>query len=153
MPATFFITAPTFHHKRLFQNERFGEALTEILMRCRKQYDLLLHDYVIMPDHVHLLVTIRGNTDVASMMRGLQNALTDRLAAEFGYNGNIWETDFEQRTMHSAQEYDEAVQHIHSNPVRLGFCEKPAEYRLSARSSRWILDPLPEPLSEELQTA
>lgn len=153
MSATFLVTAPTFHRKRLFQNERYGEALTEILMRCRQEHDLLLHDYVIMPDHVHLLVTGKTNSEALEGVRSLQKTFAENLRREFGYNGEVWETKFREGEIHSATEYAEAARHIHSNPVRVGFCEKPAEYRMSSRSSRWILDPVPESLRLSLRTA
>ncbi len=153
MPSTYLVTAPTFHRKRIFQNERYGEALTEILMRGRQAADLLLHDYVIMPDHVHLLVTAKSQADVLSAVNSLRQSFVEELKREFGYSGEIWDAVVREREIGNAQEYADAVRHIHSNPVRVGFCETPAAYRMSSRSSRWILDPLPENLRPSLQSA
>jgi putative transposase len=144
MPATHFITAPTFHRKRVFQNELFGEALTVALMHWRQQNALLLHDYVIMPDHVHLLITAPDNLDVSAAVHELLHGFAEDLSRQYGYGGRVWEPQFRDREVHNAEECAECVRMIHSNPVRVGFCDQPGEYRMSSRSSRWMLDPTPE---------
>lgn len=143
MSATHFITAPTFHRKRVFQNERYGELLTEALMVWRQERALLLHDYVIMPDHVHLLVTVPDNTDVTAAVHSLQERLVEDLNRQYGYDGKVWEPQFRVLEVRDAEECETCVRQIHSNPVRVGFCDQPGEYRMSSRSSRWMLDPLP----------
>jgi REP-associated tyrosine transposase len=152
MSATHFITLPTFHRKRIFQNERFGEVLTEVLMHSRRQFDILLHDYVIMPDHAHLLLT--GEVPVAQLINALQKEFAKEIALQFGYAGEVWESQFDDQEIKSAKDCAECAKHIHSNPVRVGFCDKPGEYRMSSTGSRWLLDPLPEALrAETTQTA
>jgi putative transposase len=143
MSATHFITAPTFHRKRLFHNELFGELLTETLMRWRLTADVLVHDYVIMPDHVHLLITARGDTDATAAIGTLQKWFAEDLSRQYGYGGEVWEPEFRDREVRDASECAECARMIHSNPVRVGFCDKPGEYRMSSKSSRWVLDPLP----------
>jgi putative transposase len=145
MPATtHFITAPTFHRKRVFHNELFGEMLMDALMRWRQSAEVSLHDYVIMPDHIHLLVTTR--TDVIAAVESLQRLFAEDLARQYGYSGEVWEPAFQDRELHDLEECSECTRKIHSNPVRVGFCNNPREYRMSSKSSRWVLDPLPERL-------
>jgi putative transposase len=149
MSATHFITLPTFHRKRIFQNERFGEVLTEVLMHGRRHLEILLHDYVIMPDHVHLLLTTRDDVPAAPLVDALQKKFAKEIALQFGYSGEVWESQFKDQKIKSPQDCVECAKHIHSNPVRVGFCDKPGEYRMSSTGSRWVLDPLPEALRTE----
>ncbi len=145
MPATtHFITAPTFHRKRVFHNELFGEMLMDALMRWRHSANVSLHDYVIMPDHIHLLVTTR--TDVVAAVESLQRLFAEDVARQYGYAGELWEPAFQDREVHNLEECSECTRMIHSNPVRVGFCDNPREYRMSSKSSRWVLDSLPEHL-------
>jgi putative transposase len=153
MSATYLITAPTFHRKRVFQNQRFGEVLTQILMRCREQQHFLLHDYVIMPDHAHLLLTTSADAEPGSIVKRFQQAVVDELFRDFGYSGEIWGAALSERRIDSPERYAEAARQIHSNPVRGGFCDREGEYRMSSRASRWVLDPLPESLRPTLQSA
>ncbi|HEY3927715.1 MAG TPA: transposase [Candidatus Koribacter sp.] len=152
MTATHFITAKTFHRKRLFQNQRFGELFTYSLMRWREQHGMRVHDYVIMPDHVHLLVTCDGE-DVLGNVEKLQDAFALELAKQFGYGGEVWEPRCRTQVVEDANDCEKCTAMIESNPVRVGFCDKAGEYRMSSKSSRWVLDPLPEQLRKpELQT-
>jgi len=148
MSATHFITIPTFHRKRIFQNQRYGELLTETLMHLRQEFKVLLHDYVIMPDHVHLLLTTYGAVDATTVVRTLQTRFANELTNQFGYSGELWEPAIRDHQVLNADDCTACVRQIHSNPVRGGFCEKPTEYQMSSPSSRWVLDPLPDPLRE-----
>jgi putative transposase len=146
MSETHFITIPTFHRKRLFQNQRFGDLLAETLMQCCKQQKILLHDYVIMPDHVHLLITIQQGTTVADVVHLVQSGLEEELSRQYGYAGEVWAHPYRDQPLEHAEECAAAVRFIQSNPVRLGFCQQAREYAMSSKASRWMLDPLPEPL-------
>ncbi|ABF43462.1 protein of unknown function DUF1568 [Candidatus Koribacter versatilis Ellin345] len=148
MSATHFITAPTFHRKRLFQNQKYGDLLTETLLSFRESYPVQIHDYVIMPDHVHVLLTIYGDLPANDAMQKLQRHFAEQVAQQFGYNGEVWETSFHNDQVNNAEDCARCVKKIHSNPVRVGFCDKPGEYRMSSKASRWVLDPLPENLRE-----
>jgi len=154
MSCTHFVTALTFHRKRLFQNERYGDLLTDVLMRWRQERSIAVHDYVIMPDHLHVLFTVKNDAVASAAVTQLQKAFAKELTLQFGYNGEVWANDVRDRLVESVQDTASCVKMIHSNPVRVGFCETPAEYRMSSKASRWVLDPLPERLrNTELERA
>lgn len=146
MAATHFVTVPTFHRKRIFQNQLFGELFSELLMQYRQQHNILLHDYVVMPDHVHLLLTVGDGFEVSHLSSTLLRAFADELGREYGYRGEVWETNLRDRVLQTAEQCTACTRQIHSNPVRGGFCDEPAAYPMSSRASRWVLDPLPESL-------
>jgi Transposase IS200 like len=54
---TFFVTTQTWMRKRLLQSERNAMLLIDILRSCVRARRFTLHDFVIMPDHIHLLLT------------------------------------------------------------------------------------------------
>ena len=45
-----------------------------------------VHDFVVMPDHVHLLVTVRGDITTENAMQFIKGGFSDRLKKEFGVN-------------------------------------------------------------------
>jgi len=55
--STYFITADTFMKKRLLQSERSASLLIEVLYHYRTLNKYLLHEFVVMPNHLHLLIT------------------------------------------------------------------------------------------------
>jgi len=54
---TFFITSPTYARRRLFQLAANAQLFLETLQHYRREGHYKLHAFVVMPDHVHLLLT------------------------------------------------------------------------------------------------
>ena len=53
----YFITASTFQKRNILQSDRMAGLLVDVLLHYRQQEKYLLHEFVIMPDHFHLLIT------------------------------------------------------------------------------------------------
>lgn len=51
----YFITASTFQKRQLLQSDRMRQLLLDVLFHYRQQQKYLLHEFVLMPDHFHLL--------------------------------------------------------------------------------------------------
>ena len=60
--STYFITANSFQKKKLFQVDKNVLLFIEVLFHYRQKGNYLLHEFVLMPDHFHLLVTPSGIT-------------------------------------------------------------------------------------------
>jgi len=54
---TYFVTSSTFQKKALIQSERTATLFIETLLQYRSQHKYELHEFVVMPDHFHLLIT------------------------------------------------------------------------------------------------
>ena len=54
---TYFITVSAFQRQNLFQTERFSRPFIDALFHYRLQHRYLLHEFVVMPNHFHLLLT------------------------------------------------------------------------------------------------
>src|SRR5438874_4456254 len=54
---TFFITTVTWQRTPLFRNPQKAELMMDVLAHYREQKKYVLHEFVIMPDHLHLLLT------------------------------------------------------------------------------------------------
>jgi REP element-mobilizing transposase RayT len=54
---TYFVAASTFHKKALLQSERMARLFVKTLVEYRDQRKYELHEYVVMPDHFHVLIT------------------------------------------------------------------------------------------------
>ena len=53
----YFITASTFQKRNILQTDRMAGLLVNVLLHYRQKQQYLLHDFVVMPDHFHLLIT------------------------------------------------------------------------------------------------
>jgi putative transposase len=54
---TYFITASCYEKQNLLQSTRMAELLIDVLVHYQKQSRYFLHEFVIMPNHFHLLIT------------------------------------------------------------------------------------------------
>ena len=54
---TYFVTAGSFQKHSLFQSARMADLFVQVLLSYRSQHKYLLHEFVLMPDHFHLLIT------------------------------------------------------------------------------------------------
>ncbi|MGH9512056.1 MAG: REP-associated tyrosine transposase [Terriglobales bacterium] len=138
---TYFITASTFQKQSLFQSEKMAYLFIEVLFHYRQQEKYLLHEFVLMPDHFHLLIT-----PAITLERSLQfikGGFSYRAKKKLGFGGEIWQTSFYDRRVRDVDEYQGFGKYIHSNPSKRGF----REYAYTSASSEFELDAVPQRLN------
>jgi putative transposase len=130
---TYFITTATHNRRRLFQLERNAALLLETLDHYRPSY--LLHAYVVMPDHVHLLIT---PTDVTleRTMQLIKGGFSHRLASKLP----VWQRGFTDHRIRDSADYNIRRNYLHQNPVEARLCEKPEAYAFSSANPTLPLD-------------
>jgi putative transposase len=142
--STYFITANTFQKHGLFQSERMARLFLDVLFSYRTQHRYLLHEFVLMPDHFHLLIT-----PTESLERGLQlikGGFSFRAKRELGFGGEIWEKSFYDHRVRDGEEYCAFRWYIHLNPVRRGLAAAPEQYPYSSAAAWMELDAVPQRL-------
>jgi putative transposase len=60
--SSYFVTANVLEKKSLFQVEKIARLFIEVLLQYRTEKKYLLHEFVVMPDHFHVIVTPRQIT-------------------------------------------------------------------------------------------
>ena len=141
---TYFVTSSTFQKKAQLQSERMAILLIETLIEYRNQQKYELHEFVVMPDHFHLLIT-----PIVTLERAIQfikGGFSFRAGRLFRVPGNIWQTSFYDRRVRDAAEYETFRQYIHWNPVKRGLVRSPEEYVYGSASGSTELDLLPQRL-------
>ena len=111
-----------------FVDDGFGQQVIRTLTdRCTKR-STLLHLYCLMPDHIHLLVEVRG-ADLVAVMSDLKSCIA-REWWQTGGKGTPWQRGFHDRGIRDPKVFDEVMRYILENPVRAGL----AANRRSCRS-------------------
>ena len=142
--STYFITSSTFQKNSLFQSKRMAELFIDVLFHYRDQKNYLLHEFVLMPDHFHLLTT-----PILSLERALQlikGGFSYRAKKELGFNGEIWEKGCYDRRVRDIEDYQAFRRYIRENPVKKGLASADQEYSYSSARSEFVLDELPQRL-------
>jgi putative transposase len=96
----YFITASTFQKQRLFQSERFSVPFIDTVLHYRLERKFLLHEFVVMPDHFHLLITPTLTLERA--MQVIKGGFSYRARKELGFAGEIWQPSYYDRRVRAA---------------------------------------------------
>jgi putative transposase len=122
---TFLITAVTHDRRRMFKVDANAMLFLEIIQRYRRQGLYKLHAFVVMPDHIHLLLTTGS---LPRAMKHIRGGFSHDLASTF----EVWQPDYDDREILSENEYLNARDYIHQNPVRAGLVANAEDYPYSS---------------------
>src|SRR5437764_1060139 len=126
--STYFITSSTSDKKNIFQTDRMANLLIEILLHYRKEKKFLLHEFVVMPNHFHLLITPAEETTLEKSIQFVKGGFSHRVRKELGFVGEVWQTSFEDRRVREFSDYQGVAEHIHQHAVRAGLAARPQDY-------------------------
>jgi putative transposase len=140
---TYMVTTSTWGRRALFRNERWAQLLLDTLFHYRRSA-YLLHEFVIMPDHVHVLLTPLGSLEKA--VQFIKGGFSYRAKKELGSNMEVWQKGFQDRRIRDAADYDVHVTYVRENPVRKRLCEHVDEYPFSSARVGLKLDEVPQGL-------
>jgi len=147
----YFITASAFQKQSLFQSERFSLPFIETLLHYRAQKNYLLHEFVVMPNHFHLLVTPTLTLERA--MQLIKGGFSYRARKELGFAGELWQPSYYDRRVRDVEDYINFKYYIRQNPVKRGLAKAPEEYPYSSAHLGFVLDEIPERLRMRLLNA
>jgi putative transposase len=142
--SVYFIRASTFQGQSLFQSQRMAELFVKVLFDYREKKKYLLHEFVLMPNHFHLLIT-----PTLSLERSLQlikGGFSYRAKKELGFGGEIWEKSFYDRRVRDVEDYFAYRDYIRQNPVKRGLVAIAEEYPYSSARSEFVMDRVPQRL-------
>jgi putative transposase len=142
----YFVTSDTWERRALFRNEEWARLFFKNLLTHRRAA-YLLHEFVLMPDHFHLLIT-----PLIALERTIQlvkGGFSYRVKKELGSNAEIWRRGFADHRIRDAEDFDKHRHYIHLNPVKKHLCETVAAFRYSSAFPGWKLVPIPQGLKPE----
>jgi putative transposase len=125
---TFFATTGTSMGRRLLQSERNAGLLIEVLRSLVAEGKFELHDFVVMPDHVHLLLTVHDEMTIEKAMQLIKGRLSHRLKHELGYAGEVWHRGFTEEQVMGAESFEGHSEYIAQNPVKAGLAASADEF-------------------------
>ncbi len=144
---TYMVTSATWERRALFRNEGWAHLLIDTLYHYRGTA-FLLHEFVIMPDHIHVLLTLK--TSLEKSVQLIKGGFSYRARKELGSNLEIWQKGFSDHRIRDAGDYLRHVDYIRKNPVRKNLCGSVEEYAYSSALASMELDPVPQGLKPVL---
>jgi len=148
MERTFFITSITAQRRTIFQRDSTANLLIEVLLHYRADKKYLLHEFVIMPDHFHALITPSPDVSLERAAQFIKGGFSFRLKSRFP----VWQPSFTNHRIRGANDFGQHREYIYMNPVRAGLAQRPEDYPFSSATGRFILDFAPQGLKPDVES-
>lgn len=142
----FFVTSSTWERRALFHSEAMAGLFLKLLFHYRGEGKYLLHDFVLMPDHFHLLITPDSKVSLERAIQLVKGGYSFRASKELGFKGDIWQRGFTDHLIRDAQDQEKHRGYIRNNPVIRGLASRAEEYPYCSAHPRFELDSPPPAL-------
>ncbi len=140
-----FITCSCYQRQPLLGTARRRDLFLRVLEQTRRRYGFVVLGFVVMPEHIHLLISEPDRHTPSVAMQALKLAFARRVLAEQRRRRNLQQPDLFDHTPHhiwQARFYDfnvwterkriEKLRYMHRNPVKRGLVESPELWRWSS---------------------
>jgi putative transposase len=94
-----------------------------------------LYGFVIMPDHIHLIIKLQGAHTLPAFVRQFKTYIAHRLA-----KGPIWQRNYWSELIVHDRMLAQKLEYIHENPVRKGIVEHAEDYPWSSAKEYLVKD-------------
>jgi putative transposase len=135
---TFFVTTVTWQRTPLFRNPQKAELMMDVLAHCGEQRKYVMHEFAIMPDHLHLLLTPAAEITLERAMQLIKGGFSYRLGKTGPANakrGLVWQESFTNHRIRDERDYAQHGDYIRLNPVRARLVEAPQLYPYSSANA------------------
>src|ERR1700722_2117201 len=140
---TYFVTTKTWQSREIFQVPEILTILIECLLRYRDQGAYLLHEIVVMPNHLHLLLTPSGETSLEKAMQFVKGGSSHEIHRQREHKMQIWQAGFHEQTVRDVRDYRSKVDYIHMNPVHSHLAERPDDWPYGSAAGKFKMDAPP----------
>ena len=143
---TYFVTASTWQCRALFKNTQWAGLFLETMHSYRgKGY--LLHEYVLMPDHFHVLITPTVTLERA--VQFIKGGFSFRAKKELDSSIEVWQRGFSDHRIRDREDCKIHVDYIFRNPVGRKLVERATDYPYCSAFPGSIKDEVPQWLKPE----
>lgn len=131
-----FITFSCFHRRAFLRGAAARDAFLRILEQTRERFAFVVLGYVVMPEHVHLLVSepFRGRLATALQVLKQNSArqLQQERFAEYQAGRHFWQKRYYDFNVRTEKKRIEKLKYMHRNPVQRGLVAHPEDWRWSS---------------------
>ncbi len=130
-----FVTFSCYRRLRLLDTPAMRDLFVSMLEQTRRRFSFRVYGFVVMPEHVHLLVSEPGRAQLSNAIQSLKIAVAKRSAGTRNLHGErapLWYRRYYDRNIRSYSDFVEKLRYIHFNPVKRGLCDGPEQWEWSS---------------------
>jgi REP element-mobilizing transposase RayT len=129
-----------------YLDQGYGEAFMKIpsvaemvqnKLLCNDGQRYRLSSWVLMPNHIHYLLTRFENIDLAQLMQSFKSLTSHKANNLLRRKGQFWMPDYFDRYIRNAEHFATTVRYIENNPVKARLCKHPQDWPFSSAWFRY----------------
>jgi len=125
---TYHVTSRT-NAKSLAFSEKLGRKIMLLMLRdAKEKYGFTLHNFCVMPNHIHLLITPEAGSDLSRILQWIKTNSAKVYNRTYNLNDHLWGERFFSRIIKDPDDYSAVFEYIDSNPIKAGLVEKTEEW-------------------------
>jgi putative transposase len=152
-----FITCTVIHWLEALSRIEYCDLIVESLNYCIREKGLIVHAWIIMPNHLHLIVSAQEGRRIGDIIRDFKKFTSRKLVAAiannpqesrriwmmraFKFAGNqntsnqdyqFWQQEYHPIELTTEEMFQRRIEYLHQNPVKAGIVWAPEHYRYSS---------------------
>jgi putative transposase len=140
---TYFVTAYCTGRRKVFADTTAAELMVSVIRDNHQLGRMSIHAYVVMPDHVHVLLTLTPEVPLERAMQFLRGRFSMlRMARE-----SVWDRLFRKDPVNDAQTFRAFLRALEENPARSGLVSAAEDYPYSSVANGMWMAPMPVELA------
>jgi putative transposase len=150
---TFFVTSSISDKRNLLQSDRSAGLFIRVLYDYRAQRKFRLHEFVVMPNHFHVLLTVESDLTIERAVQFIKGGFAFRAGRDLGFRAPIWQKGFSEVRILDTSSFLQTSEYIRDNPITEQLVAEAAQYPYSSAYPGFELDPAPQGLKPISQVA
>jgi len=124
------------HGEAVLANPCCAACIQDLLIE-KHRVDYLLREWVIMPNHVHVLFKPAANTTLSMIVKRWKGASAVAINRILARTGTLWAREYYDRWIRDEEHMHNAIAYIRNNPVKAGLCALPKDWPHSSAGIDW----------------
>jgi putative transposase len=123
MSTSYALTSATYERRTLFTRTANAELLVSTLFHYREDGRYLLHGFVVMPEHIHVLLTPAGGQTIERCAQCIKGGFSHSVRSQL--TGQVWQPGFHEHRIRDAADFANQLAYIGANPQKRGLSDHP----------------------------
>jgi putative transposase len=143
---TYFVTTKSWQSTSVFQVPENAHVVVRKLLEYRDSGSYLLHEFVPMPNHLHVLLTPTHETTLEKAIQLIKGGSSYTIHKNRGIRAEIWQSGFHESRVRDSNDYENKLNYIRLNPVVARLVSRPEDWPYCSATGTFELDSIPQGL-------
>jgi len=122
---TYFVTSVTYARRPILLEH--ADLISAAINATKKRVDFDLIAWVVLPDHIHLVLDPL-TSDLSGILKRIKQSFSMNYRKRTGYSGRVWQLRFWDHIIRNQDDMNTHLDYTHYNPVKHGLVDDPLRY-------------------------